>query len=135
MKRGLSATFFCAALLVSVVVSTRATAADAQPNKFDQAKKHDIEFTGSLTAININAPAVTVNSKEKGAMTFAVASDCMFFVKHKKGAAALTDFKVGEQVHVLYKQAGGGVVCESMWQPGADPGEKEHKAEKEGASQ
>jgi hypothetical protein len=126
---------FSAALLASALVPGRATAADDQPNKFDQAKKHDIEYRGSLTAINTNAPAVTVNDKEKGPMTFSVAKDCMFFVKHKKGAAALTDFKVGEEVRVLYKQEGSAVVCESMWEPGSDPGEKEHKVQKQSPAQ
>lgn len=34
--------------------------------------------------------------EKKGLMTFPIAKDCMMFVKHKKGAASLADFKVGE---------------------------------------
>ncbi|HTS17629.1 MAG TPA: hypothetical protein VMP11_08655 [Verrucomicrobiae bacterium] len=134
MKSRLSGIVLCAALLGLALGSGRAIAADA-PNKFDQAKKHDIEFTGSITAIDTNAPSVTVNSKEKGPMTLSVASDCMFFVKHKKGAAALSDFKVGEEVHVLYKQSGSAMVCDSMWEPGSNAAEKEHKVQKGSSGQ
>lgn len=55
----------------------------------------------------------------------------MLFVKHKKSGAGLGDFKVGEEVKVLYKQVGGALVCQSMWQPGSDPREKEHKIQKQ----
>jgi Cu/Ag efflux protein CusF len=131
MKRQLHDALLCAALLATVLVPGRAIAADNQPNKFNEAKKQDLEYTGSITAINTNAAIVTVKSKEKEAMTLSLAKDCMLFVKHKKAAAALSDFKVGEEVRVLYKQEGGALVCDSMWEPGSNPGEKVHKIQKQ----
>ena len=72
MKRGLSSVVFCGALLASVLVPRRATAADDQPNKFNQALKHDIEFTGTLTAVGPNGGAVSTGT---GPVAFTIRSD------------------------------------------------------------
>ena len=77
----------------------------------------------------LNAGSVTIKNKEKGPLTLAIAKDCLLFVKGKPGQAALADFKVGEEVHLYYSQAGTAIVCHSMWQPGANPREKEHEVE------
>src|ERR1041385_6207544 len=131
MKRQLSRVLLCAALLSPVIGIGRAM---AQQNKFNEAMKEDLEYSGSITAIDTNAPAVTVKNKEKGAMTFSLAKDCLYFVKHKKGAAVLADFKVGEEVRVLYKQDNGALVCHSLWEPGSNARVKEHRLEKQSPS-
>ena len=128
MKGQLSRVLLCIALLTPALAPRLAVA--AEKNAFKKDKQNDIEFHGSITAIDTNALTVTIKNKEKGAMTFAVAKDCLLFVKHKKGQAALTDFKVGEDVKVLYRQDAGALVCHSMWQPGSNPAEKEHRLEK-----
>jgi len=121
----------CAALLTPVVMPGQAQAADKESNQFKEAEKNDLEYSGSITAIDTNAPSVTVKHKTKGPMTFTLASGCMMFVKHKTGAATLADFKVGEEVNVLYKQNGTSLICDSLYQPGAHAREKERKAQKE----
>ena len=127
MKRHLSGVLLCAALLIPAVLPGRATAADKETNKFSEVKKHDLELSGTITAMHTNG--VTIKLEGTGKKTFTVAKDCMFFVKHKEGAAALTDFKIGEKVNVLYKQVGPALVCDSMWQTGSLPTEKERKIE------
>ena len=112
-----------------------AMAADKEPNKFNQAKRQDFKFQGEITALDAAAGTVTVNDKDKGPITLSVPQDCMLFVKHKKGAATLADFKVGNGVKLLYVQNGTNVVCTSMWQPGSHPREKEHKIQKESKSE
>jgi len=52
-------------------------------------------------------------------------------VKHKKGCASLSDFKVGEEEKLLYRQDGTNIVCNSLWQPGSNPAEKKHKIQKQ----
>jgi Cu/Ag efflux protein CusF len=128
MKGRLSRWLLCLVLVPLAGTSRLALGAD-KPNEFVQDQKKDLEFTGSITGVDTNALTVTINNKEKGAMTFSIAKDCLLFVKHKKGAAALTDFKVGEAVKALYRQQNNTLVCQSMWQPGSHPREKEHKIE------
>ena len=118
---------FCAALLTSVFVVGCATAAEDKPNKFNEAKKHDLEYSGSLTTVYTNSPfyaLVFVQGKEPQGKYFYLAKDCTFFVKHKKSAATLADFKAGDEVKVLYRQEDKRIVCDSMWEPGSAPGEK-----------
>lgn len=129
MTGRLSRSLLCLVLGTLAGPPRLAIAADKQPNEFVQEQKRDIELTGSITGVDTNALTVTINNKEKGAMTFSIARDCMLFVRHKKGAAALTDFNVGEAVKVLYRQQTNALVCHSMWQPGSHPREKEHKIE------
>lgn len=120
MKGHLARVLLCVALLAPAIAPRLAVAAD-QPNQYNVDKKKDLEFKGAITALDATAGSVTIKNKEKGSMTFAIAKDCLFFVKAKSGAAAVTDFKVGEQVHVLYNEAGTVLTCHSMWQPGVEP--------------
>src|SRR6266478_7975040 len=124
MKGHLARVLLCAALLSPAIAPGLAVAAD-KPNEFNKDMKHDLKYEGSITAIDSTAGTVTVKSKEKGPLTLTVSKDSLLFVKHKKGAAALTDFKVGEEVHVLYVQSGTTIVANSMWHPGANPSEKQ----------
>lgn len=130
MKGQLSRVLLCVALLTPALAPRLAVA--AEKSAFLQDKKNDLEFHGSITAIDTNALTVAVNSKGKGAMTFAVCKDSLLFVKHKKGAATLADFKVGDEVNALYRQNGTALTCDSLWQPGSNPREKERKIEKQG---
>jgi len=129
MKGHLARVILCAALLTPAVAPGLAVAADKQVNQFNQDMKHDLKYHGSITAIDTTAGTVTVKSKEKGALTLTVSKDSLLFVKHKKGPAALGDFRVGEEVHVLYAQSGGTVLAHSMWHPGANPSEKQREVE------
>ena len=131
MKRQLARVLLCAALLSPAVVPGLAVAADKPTNEFNVDRKNDLAFGGHIAALDTTAGSVTVKHKEKGPMTFSIAKDCLLFVKQKKGAAALTDFVVGEEVRVLYQKAGTTNVCHSMWQPGSNPKEREHKLENE----
>jgi Cu/Ag efflux protein CusF len=130
MKKHLARTFVCVALLASPLVPRLAVAAEKQ-NAFEQEKKTDLELEGKITAIDSTAGTVTVKHEKRGPMTFPVAKNAMMFVKHKKGAASLGDFKVGEEVKLLYRQDGTNLVCHSLWQPGSNPSEKEHKIQKQ----
>ena len=129
MKGQLSRALLCVALLTPAL--TPGLAAATEKNAFVQDKKNDLEFHGSITAIDTNALTVAVKSKEKGSLTFTVSKDSLLFVKQKKGAATLSDFKVGDEVNALYRQNGTVLACDSLWQPGSNPREKEHKAEKQ----
>jgi len=130
MKRRIAGPLLSAVLLVSPFPSLVAFAAEKQ-NAFESEKKTDLEFEGKITALDANAGSVTVKQEKKGSMTFSVAKDAMLFVKHKKGAATLADFKVGEEVKLLYVQNATNLVCRSLWQPGSNPSEKEHKIQKQ----
>jgi hypothetical protein len=130
MKGHLARVLLCAVLLSPAVAPRLAVAAD-KPNEFGVDRKNDLDFKGAITALDATAGSVTIKNKEKGAMTFAVAKDCLLFVKHKKDGVTLADFKVGEEVRVLYSQAGTAIVCHSMWQPGSNPSEKQRKLEDE----
>jgi Cu/Ag efflux protein CusF len=130
MKRRVARAILGTVLLVSALASGLALAAEKQ-NAFQQEKRKDMEFDGKITAIDATAGSVTVKHNQKGQMTFSVAKDAMLFVNHKKGAASLGDFKVGEEVRLLYRQDGSNLVCHSLWQPGANPKEKEHRIEKQ----
>ncbi|HUK84130.1 MAG TPA: hypothetical protein VLZ12_16030 [Verrucomicrobiae bacterium] len=134
MRRQVARAFLCGVVLASPLASGGAAAAEKQ-NAFEQEKKLDLEFEGKITTIDATASTVTVKHKHKGPMTFSVAKDCMMFVKHKKGAASLGDFKVGEEVKILYRQDATNVVCRSLWEPGSNPSEKEHKLQKQTQSQ
>ncbi len=129
MKGNLVRLFVCGALLSLAIAPQLARAAD-QKNAFRQAEKHDLKCEGKISAIDATAGTVTVNNKQKGPLALTVAKDCMLFVKHKKGAASLADFKVGEEVKALYSQDAGALVCHSLWQPGSNPAEKERKLQK-----
>ena len=130
MKGQLSRVLLCIALLTPALAPRLAVA--AEKNAFVQDRKNDLEFHGSITAIDTNAVTVTVKNKEKGALTFTVTKDSLLFVKQKKGAATLADFKVGDEVNALYRQNGTALTCDSLWHPGSSPREKEHKIEKQG---
>ncbi len=129
MKGHLARVLLCAALLTPAVVPGSAVAADKQPNEFMQDRKADLKYSGSITAIDAAAGSVTIKNKEKGPLTLSIAKGCLLFVKHKPGQAALADFKVGEEVHLFYSQAGAASMCHSMWQPGANPRVKEREVE------
>jgi len=128
MKGHLARVLLCAALLAPAVMPGSAVAAD-KGNQFMQDRKADLKYSGSITAIDATAGSVTIKNKEKGPLILGIAKDCLLFVKGKPGQAALADFKVGEEVHLYYSQAGTAIVCHSMWQPGANPREKEHEVE------
>ena len=128
MKGHLARVLLCAALLAPAVMPGLAVAAD-KGNEFMQDRKADLKYSGSITAIDATAGSVTIKNKEKGPLILGIAKDCLLFVKGKPGQAALADFKVGEEVHLYYSQAGTAIVCHSMWQPGANPREKEHEVE------
>ena len=130
MDKHLARVLLCAALLIPIWAPDSATAADKPKNEFNQAKKSDLTYDGSITAIDAAARTVTIKQKQKGSLTFSVPADAMLFVKHKKGAASLSDFKVGEDVNVLYQQNGNTLVCRSLWEPGSSPTDKEHKLQK-----
>ena len=130
MKQHHRVLLLCSAILVSGLVCGLTVRA-ANTNEFDQAKKKDLTIEGKITAIDTNAVSVTIQHKEKGPLTFSVPSSAMLFATHKKGHATLADFKVGDTVKVAYKQSNGSMVCDSMWQPGSNPTEKEHKVEKQ----
>ena len=132
MKRRIARGLLCIAFLAPTFGPGLAIAAEKQENAFKEAEKQDLRFDGSISAIDTNAATVIIQHKQRGPMTFSFAKDAMFFVKHKKGAASLSDFKVGETVRVLYRQENGTLVCHGMWQPGANPSEKEGKIEKQG---
>ncbi len=125
MKRNVCRELLCATLLTATLLTGIARAEDK--NALKQEKKTDLKLEGKITALDATAGTVTVQDNNKAPMTFTVAKNAMFFVNHKKGAAALTDFKVGEKVTVLYRPDGGATVCRSMWQPGANATEKQHK--------
>ena len=131
MKGHLARMLLCAVLLTPAVAPRLAVAADNQPNEFGLDRKNDLGFRGVITALDATNGVVTVKNKEKGPMTFAVAKDCLLFVKHKKDGVTLTDFKVGEAVRLLYGQAGTTIVCHSLWEPGSNPSEKQRKLEDE----
>jgi Cu/Ag efflux protein CusF len=131
MDKHLARVLLCTALLIPVLAPGWAVAADKPKNAFNQEKKNDLSYDGSITAIDVTAKTVTIKQKQKGALTFSVPADAILFVKHKKGAASLSDFKVGEDVNVLYQQNGNLLACRSMWQPGSNPSEKEHKVQKQ----
>jgi Cu/Ag efflux protein CusF len=133
MNKPLTPPFLRVALLASLVVPRVAVAAEKQ-NAFEQEKKMDLEIKGTIPAIDATAGTVTVTHKKKGPMTFSVAKDAMMFVKHKKEAASPADFKVGEEVKLLYRQDGTKLVCHSLWQPGWNPSEKKHKLQKQSQS-
>jgi Cu/Ag efflux protein CusF len=130
MKKYLVRALLCSALLVTVLTFRGATA-ETPKNAFKEEEKKDLDYKGSITAVDATAGTVTISHKEKGPLTLTVAKDCLLFVKHKKGQASLADFKVGEEVKVLYRQDAGALVCHSMWQPGSHPSEKEHMIEKQ----
>ena len=129
MKGQLSRVLLCVALLAPAITPGLALAADK--NAFLQDQKNDLAFHGSITAIDTNALTVVVKSKEKGSLTLTVSKDSMLFVKQKKSGATLSDFKVGDEVKALYRQNGTALACDSLWQPGSNPREKEHKIEKQ----
>jgi Cu/Ag efflux protein CusF len=129
MNRRMGRPVLYAVLLVSALASGLALAAEKQ-NAFEQEKRKDTQIDGKITAIDAAARTVTVKHDQKS-KTFSVAKDAMLFVNHKKGAASLADFKAGEEVRLLYRQDGSNVVCHSLWQPGANPEEKEHRIEKQ----
>lgn len=128
MKGHLARVLLCAVLLTPAVAPGLAVAAD-KGNEFMQDRKADLKFAGSISAIDATAGSVTVKNKEKGPLTLSIAKDCLLYVKHKPGQAALADFKVGEEIHLYYSQAGTAIVCHSMWEPGANPREKEREVE------
>lgn len=130
MKGHLARVLLCAALLAPAMAPRLAVAAD-NANQYGLDKRNDLSFRGAITALDATAGSVTVKNKEKGSMTFAIGKDCLLFVKHKKDAATLADFKVGEQVSVLYAQNGTALVCHSMWQPGSNPAEKQRDIQDE----
>ena len=130
MKGHLARVLLCAVLLSPAVAPRLAVAAD-KPNEFGVDRKNDLDFKGAITALDATNGSVTVKNKEKGTMTFAVAKDCLLFVKHKKDGVTLADFKVGEEVRLLYGQAGTAIVCHSLWEPGSNPTEKQRRIENE----
>jgi Cu/Ag efflux protein CusF len=129
MKRQVVRILTCGALLAAVLTPRWATA-EKPKNAFKAEEKKDLDYKGAITAIDAKAGTVTISNKQKGPLALTVAKDCMLFVKHKKGQAALADFKVGEEVRALYRQDAGALVCHSMWQPGSNPAEKESKVQK-----
>jgi Cu/Ag efflux protein CusF len=135
MKGQLARGLLCVALLVTAIAPGLALAIDKEPNKFDEAMRLDFKFSGQITALDPTAGTVTVVNKEKGPITLSVPHDCMLFVKHKKGAATLADFKVGDEVKVLYQRDNTNVVCASLWQPGSNASKKQQKLQKTGPTE
>jgi hypothetical protein len=131
MKRQLHDVLLCAAFFATILAAGPVLAAGDQPNKFDQAKKHDLEYSGTIEAINPKNGYLRVKNKEKDAIKLTPANDCMFFTKQKKGAASFADFKQRDDVSVLYREVDGKLICDAMWEPGSDPGQKEHQEEKQ----
>jgi hypothetical protein len=129
MKRQLVRVLLCTALLAPALAPRLAIADEKELNAFNQYSKKDLKYHGEITAIDATAGTVTVKNKDKGPLTLTVGKSALLFVKHKKGPAALGDFKVGEDVHLLYSQAGAAITCDSMWHPGASPADKERELE------
>jgi hypothetical protein len=129
MKRQLIRVLLCAALLGPALAPRLAMADDKELNAFNQYSKKDLKYHGAIAAIDATAGTVTVKNKDKGPLTLTITKDTLLFANHKKGPAALGDFKVGEDVHVLYAQAGAAITCDSMWHPGASPAEKQRELE------
>jgi hypothetical protein len=129
MKRRLARVLLCAALLSPAIAPRLAIAGEKELNEFNQYSKKDLKYHGEITAIDATAGTVTVKNKDKGPLTLTVTSGTLLFVKHKKGPAALGDFKVGEDVHLLYAQSGAAITCDSMWHPGSSPVDKQREIE------
>lgn len=130
MTRQLRKSLLFTALLAAIFAAA-ALAADEPHNKFNETKKHDQEYTGQITMFLPKAGNVTVTARDKDPIKVKLAADCMFFTKQKKDAASIADFKLHDDVRVLYREVDGKLVCDAMWEPGSDPSQKEAKEQKD----
>lgn len=133
MKSLLYRALLCAALLVTISAARATLAADelSASTRFYEAKTNNVERIGWITALLPKPGIVVVKPKEGNAIKVTLAKDCLFFTKQKKEAATLTDFKVGEEVRLLFTPGDNIKICHALWEPGAEPGQKEQEAQKQ----
>lgn len=93
------------------------------------AKEGEQYFDGDISAVDFKAGTVTVKEKA-GSMTFTCDSATKFYAKHKKEAAKLEDFKVGDKVEVRYVVVAGTPTCKRLAEAGSRADKKEKKEEK-----
>jgi len=88
--------------------------------------KKNTEFAGSIKAIT--GSSITVESP-KGTRVFAIYPGTVF---GQRAAKKLSDFTVGEKVHVVFSEAGGKAQAENIRNPEEDkkPGDKKKKKNK-----
>lgn len=98
----------------------------AMPRARAELPKKNTEFNGSIKAITESS--ITVQSL-KATRVFAIYSGTVF---GQRAAKKLSDFTVGEKVHVVFSEVGGKAQAENIRNPDEDkkPGAKKKKKNK-----
>lgn len=100
--------------------------ASAVPRAHAELPKKNTEFDGSIKAITESS--ITVENP-KGTRVFAIYSGTVF---GQRAAKKLSDFTVGEKVHVVFSEVRGKAQAENIRNPDEDkkPGAKKKKKKK-----
>jgi len=93
------------------------------------AKRDQLSFEGTVSAVDLKAGTVTVKKKD-GSMTFQVPAECKIFVERVKTSAKLSHLKVGDKVELYYVAEDGDLVAQRIAERGAQADHKEKREDK-----
>ena len=130
MRKYLLPTMVAASLVAFAVVCV--APARAEEEKTDAAKKpRPKDFTGEVVSVDAKAGTITVKNKKDETKTFTLGEKAKVSTPAKSEGATLADFKVGEKVHIKYREEDGKLVASHVGPPKPKKDKEEGDKEKE----